>query len=121
MMILNFANPDMVGHTGVMDAAVKAVHAVDECADRVIRTILACGGRAILTADHGNCELMADENATPFTAHTTSPVPFVLIDDKRKHVRLRDGGKLSDVAPTMLELMGIPQPEEMSGKSLIEK
>lgn len=121
MMILNFANPDMVGHTGVMDAAVKAVHAVDECADRVIRTILACGGRAILTADHGNCELMADENATPFTAHTTSPVPFVLIDDKRKHVRLSDGGKLSDVAPTMLELMGIPQPEEMSGKSLIEK
>ena len=119
MMILNFANPDMVGHTGVMDAAVKAVHTVDECAARVIDAILANGGRAILTADHGNCELMADDNGTPFTAHTTSPVPLILIDPAHKGETLMSGGKLSDVAPTMLKLMGLEQPKEMTGKSLI--
>lgn len=119
MMILNFANPDMVGHTGVMEAAVKAVHAVDECAARVIDAILANGGRAILTADHGNCELMAEADGTPFTAHTTSPVPLILIDTAYKGATLREGGKLSDVAPTMLKLMGLPQPSEMTGESLV--
>lgn len=119
MMILNFANPDMVGHTGVMEAAVKAVHTVDECAARVIDAILANGGRAILTADHGNCELMAEEDGTPFTAHTTSPVPFILIDPAYKGATLREGGKLSDVAPTMLKLMGLQQPSEMTGKSFV--
>ena len=100
-------------------AAVKAVHAVDECAARVIDAILANGGRAILTADHGNCELMAEADGTPFTAHTTSPVPLILIDPAYKGATLREGGKLSDVAPTMLKLMGLPQPSEMTGKSLI--
>lgn len=121
LMILNFANPDMVGHTGVMDAAVKAVHTVDECAMRVVDAILACGGRAIMTADHGNCEMMADSSGTPFTAHTTSPVPLILIDNESKHKALRSGGRLSDVAPTLLELMGLEQPAEMTGKSLIER
>ena len=119
MMILNFANPDMVGHTGVMEAAVKAVHTVDECAARVIDAILANGGRAILTADHGNCELMAEADGTPFTAHTTSPVPLILIDPAYKGATLREGGRLSDVAPTMLKLMGLPQPSEMTGISLV--
>ncbi len=121
MMILNFANPDMVGHTGVMDAAVKAVHTVDECAMRVVEAILNIGGRAILTADHGNCELMADDDGTPFTAHTVNKVPLILIDNERKHVKLRDGGRLSDVAPTLLELMGLPKPDEMTGNSLIRE
>ena len=119
MMILNFANPDMVGHTGVMEAAVKAVHTVDECAARVIDAILKNGGRAILTADHGNCELMAEADGTPFTAHTTSPVPLILIDPAYKGATLREGGKLSDVAPTMLKLMALPQPSEMTGESLV--
>lgn len=120
MMILNFANPDMVGHTGVMDAAVKAVHTVDECAERVVEAILTAGGRAIVTADHGNCELMADADGTPFTAHTTNKVPLILIDNERRHVRLRENGRLSDVAPTLIELMGLAKPDEMTGESLIE-
>ena len=120
VMILNFANPDMVGHTGVMDAAVKAVHAVDECLNTVVTAILATGGRCIVTADHGNCELMWDvaQNA-PFTAHTTLPVPCMLIDNTRKDVALRKGGRLCDLAPTLLELLGLPIPSEMTGKSLL--
>ncbi len=120
VMILNFANPDMVGHTGVMQAAVKAVHAVDECAEKVVEAILKAGGRAILTADHGNCEKMLEEDgATPFTAHTTSLVPVILIDDAMREAKLRQDGKLSDLAPTMLELMGLMKPAEMTGKCLI--
>ena len=120
VMILNFANPDMVGHTGVMDAAVKAVHAVDECLNTVVDAILKTGGRCIVTADHGNCELMWDEAENmPFTAHTTLPVPCMLIDDTRKDVKLREGGRLCDLAPTLLELLGIPVPAEMTGKSLL--
>jgi len=120
VMILNFANPDMVGHTGVMEAAVKAVHAVDECLNTVVNAILATGGRCIVTADHGNCELMWDEaQNAPFTAHTTLPVPCVLIDDTRKDAKLRAGGRLCDLAPTLLELLGLPVPAEMTGKSLI--
>ena len=85
VMILNFANPDMVGHTGVMEAAVKAVHTVDECAAKVVEAILRNGGRAIITADHGNCEkMLADDGITPFTAHTTNPVPVILVDNGRK-------------------------------------
>ncbi len=122
VMILNFANPDMVGHTGVMEAAVKAVHTVDECAARIVEAILKNGGRAIITADHGNCEkMLADDGVTPFTAHTTNPVPVILVDDGRRDAKLRSGGRLSDLAPTMLDLMGMEIPAEMTGKSLIEK
>ncbi|MBQ5991367.1 MAG: 2,3-bisphosphoglycerate-independent phosphoglycerate mutase [Clostridia bacterium] len=121
VMILNFANPDMVGHTGVMEAAVSAVHAVDECLHTVVTAILKTGGRCIVTADHGNCELMWDEaQNAPFTAHTTLPVPCILVDDTRKDVTLRKGGRLCDLAPTLLTLMGLPVPPEMTGKSLVE-
>ena len=120
VMILNFANPDMVGHTGVMGAAVKAVHAVDECAAEVVSAILKAGGRAIVTADHGNCEQMVGPDGEPFTAHTTNPVPLILVDDMRKEAKLRAGGRLCDLAPTLLALMGLPVPEEMSGRSLLE-
>lgn len=120
VMILNFANPDMVGHTGVMEAAVKAVGAVDECVDQVVTAILKTGGRCIITADHGNCEKMWDEQENaPFTAHTTNAVPCILVDDARKDARLRGDGRLSDLAPTLLMLLGLPVPPEMSGKSLI--
>ena len=120
-MILNFANPDMVGHTGVMEAAKAAVHAVDACLKKVVAAILATGGRCIITADHGNCELMWDEKENvPFTAHTTNPVPCVLVDDARKTAVLREGGRLSDLAPTLLDLMGLPVPAEMTGKTLVE-
>jgi 2,3-bisphosphoglycerate-independent phosphoglycerate mutase len=120
VMILNFANPDMVGHTGVMEAATAAVHAVDACAGKVVDAILKTGGRCIITADHGNCEKMWDEaENVPFTAHTTNPVPCILVDNERKNVTLREGGRLSDLAPTLLQLLGLPVPQEMTGKSLI--
>ncbi len=121
VMILNFANPDMVGHTGVMEAAVAAVHAVDACVKKVVDAILASGGRAIITADHGNCEQMYDETdaSIPFTAHTTNPVPVILVDDERKNAKLRADGRLSDLAPTMLQLMGMSQPSEMTGRTLL--
>ncbi len=120
VMILNFANPDMVGHTGVMEAATAAVHAVDACAAKVVDAILKTGGRCIITADHGNCEKMWDEcENVPFTAHTTNPVPCILVDNTRRNVTLREGGRLSDLAPTLLQLLGLPVPKEMTGKSLI--
>ncbi len=120
VMILNFANPDMVGHTGVMSAATAAVHTVDACAQKVVDAILATGGRCIITADHGNCEKMWDEaENAPFTAHTTNPVPCILVDNTRKDVTLREGGRLSDLAPTLLQLLNLPVPKEMTGKSLI--
>ena len=122
VMILNFANPDMVGHTGVMEAATAAVHAVDICADKVVQAILKTGGRCIITADHGNCEKMWDQlENVPFTAHTTNPVPCILVDDAQKDVTLRSGGRLSDLAPTLLALMDLPVPKEMSGTSLVAK
>jgi 2,3-bisphosphoglycerate-independent phosphoglycerate mutase len=118
VIILNFANCDMVGHTGVFDAAVKAVEAVDECAGKVINAVLKAGGAVVLTADHGNADKMENEDGTPFTAHTTNPVPCLVagIGD----VKLRKGGVLSDLVPTMLEILDLPQPKEMTGKSLIE-
>ncbi|NLI54299.1 MAG: 2,3-bisphosphoglycerate-independent phosphoglycerate mutase [Clostridiales bacterium] len=120
VMILNFANPDMVGHTGVMAAATAAVHAVDACAAKVVDAILKTGGRCIITADHGNCEKMWDEaEHAPFTAHTTNPVPCILVDNGRRSVTLREGGRLSDLAPTLLGLLGLPVPKEMTGKTLI--
>lgn len=120
VMILNFANPDMVGHTGDLAAATAAVHAVDECLGKVMDAILAAGGRAIITADHGNCEQMFAQDGSPFTAHTTNPVPVVFVDEQRKGAALREGGRLSDLAPTMLGLMGLPVPEGMTGQSLLK-
>ena len=120
LMILNFANPDMVGHTGIMEAAMAAVHAVDICVKQVVDAILEVGGRCIITADHGNAEMMIDpETGGPFTAHTTSLVPCILVDPEKKHVKLRDG-RLSDLSPTLLTLMGLPVPDDMTGKSLVE-
>ncbi len=120
VIILNFANCDMVGHTGVFDAAKKAVETVDECVGRVVDSVLRVGGVAMLTADHGNSEKMFDENGGPHTAHTTFPVPFILIDDNFDG-RLRQGAILADVAPTMLQYLKIPKPAEMTGESLIGK
>jgi 2,3-bisphosphoglycerate-independent phosphoglycerate mutase len=118
MIILNFANCDMVGHTGVFDAAVKAVEAVDECVGKVTDAIAEMGGVALITADHGNADRMVDTDGSPFTAHTTNPVPFCVVGYDCK---LREGGVLADIAPTMLEIIGLPQPEEMTGKSIIIK
>ena len=118
VIILNYANCDMVGHTGVFEAAVKAVEAVDTCLGRLLAALEKAGGRAFLTADHGNADQMADENGAPFTAHTTNPVPFVAIGFG--DIKLRSGGRLADIAPTMLQAMGLPQPEEMTGRSLLE-
>lgn len=117
MIILNFANCDMVGHTGVFEAAVKAVEAVDECVGRVVDAIKEMGGVALITADHGNADKMVDDDGEPFTAHTTNPVPFCVIG---YDCELKDGGRLADIAPTMLQILGLPQPEEMDGTSLIK-
>ena len=116
-IILNFANCDMVGHTGVFEAAVKAVEAVDTCVGKVCDAVKEMEGIVLLTADHGNADRMVDVDGSPFTAHTTNPVPFLVIG---KDVELREGGKLADIAPTMLKVLGLPQPEEMSGESLIK-
>ena len=117
MIILNFANCDMVGHTGVFDAAVKAVEVVDECVGKVVDAIREMGGVALITADHGNADKMVDDDGEPFTAHTTNPVPFCVIG---YDCELKDGGRLADIAPTMLQILGLPQPEEMDGTSLIK-
>lgn len=113
---LNFANGDMVGHTGIMEAAIKACEAVDECAKAVIETGLKNGYTTLLIADHGNCETMMNPDGSPHTAHTTNPVPFILIDDEIKSIK---SGILGDVAPTILELIGVDQPKEMTQKSLL--
>ncbi|MDD2418155.1 MAG: 2,3-bisphosphoglycerate-independent phosphoglycerate mutase [Oscillospiraceae bacterium] len=116
MIVLNFANCDMVGHTGIFDAAVKAVEVVDECVGRVVEAILKMNGTALITADHGNADQMSECDGTPFTAHTLSPVPFCVIGTP---CTLREGGRLADIAPTMLKVMGIPKPPEMDGTSII--
>ncbi len=116
VIILNFANGDMVGHTGILPAAIKAVEIVDECVGRVVDKVLELNGVALITADHGNVEKMLDENGLPFTAHTTNPVPFIIT---KRAITLRKGGNLGDIAPTMLDLMNIPKPEKMTGKSLL--
>ncbi len=121
MIVLNYANADMVGHTGIFDAAVKALEVVDACVGKVAAKVLECGGAVLLTADHGNAEQMYDpDTAQPHTAHTTNPVPFVLIMDN-ENARLRDDGILADVAPTMLDLLGLAVPATMTGTSLIAK
>jgi len=119
VIILNFANCDMVGHTGIIPAAVKAVEAVDVCVGRLIARVREMGGAALITADHGNAEQMTDEDGGPFTAHSCNPVWLVLVDDSRKGAFLREGGRLADIAPTMLDLLGLEKPQEMTGESLL--
>jgi 2,3-bisphosphoglycerate-independent phosphoglycerate mutase len=115
--IMNYANADMVGHSGVLDAAIKAIETIDTCLGRVVAAIRARGGSVIITADHGNAEQMIDpETGEPFTAHTTFPVPLLLIGDY--HGKLADGGSLQDIAPTMLGILGIPEPAQMTGRDL---
>ncbi|MCR5784359.1 MAG: 2,3-bisphosphoglycerate-independent phosphoglycerate mutase [Eubacterium sp.] len=121
LIIINFANPDMVGHTGVLEAAVKALEAVDRCVGAAVEALIEEDGQMILCADHGNCEQLEDyETGDPLTAHTTNPVPFVLINYK-EGVTLKKDGRLCDLAPTLLEMMGVPQPKEMTGISLLNK
>ena len=122
VIVINFANCDMVGHTGIVPAAIKAVEAVDSCVGRLVAKVRALGGATLVTADHGNADQMWDaENGGPHTAHTCNSVWLVLVDDARKGATLREGGCLADIAPTMLNMLGLPQPKEMTGKSLIER
>ena len=121
VIIINFANPDMVGHTGVLDAAVKAIEVVDECVGKAYEAIKEVDGTMFICADHGNAEQLIDyETGEPFTAHTTNPVPFILVNYDEAYT-LREGGCLADIVPTLLECMNVPQPKEMTGKSLLIK
>jgi 2,3-bisphosphoglycerate-independent phosphoglycerate mutase len=121
-VLVNFANPDMVGHTGVMSAAVAAVETVDKGVGRIVDAARAKGGCVLITADHGNCELMKDPTTgKPHTAHTTNPVPLLYVNDADTKATLKPGGRICDVAPTMLELLGLPQPAAMTGHSLLER
>jgi len=113
---LNFANGDMVGHTGVLEAAVKACEAVDSCVEAVVTSALNNGYTTLLIADHGNCETMINPDGTPHTAHTTNPVPVILIDHDLKKI---ENGILGDMAPTILKLIGVPQPEDMTQQALL--
>ncbi|MGV2827506.1 2,3-bisphosphoglycerate-independent phosphoglycerate mutase [Myxosarcina sp. GI1(2024)] len=127
LIVVNYANPDMVGHTGNMEAAVEAIETVDRCLGRVIETVNKAGGTLLITADHGNAEYMRDKDGNPWTAHTTNPVPLIFIEGEGRKIPghggkvfLREDGRLADVAPTILEILQLPQPEEMTGKSLIQ-
>ena len=121
VIIINFANPDMVGHTGVEAAAIKAIEAVDECMGRAIEALKEAGGQMFLTADHGNAEYMVDETTgEPWTAHTTNPVPFILVNADPSW-KLREGGRLCDIVPTLIDMMGMQKPAEMTGESLLVK
>ena len=117
VVIVNFANCDMVGHTGVIPAAISAVNVVDQCVGEVYEKVFELGGTMLITADHGNAECLLDEDNNPFTAHTTNPVPLIVTNS---HLTLKEGGKLGDLAPTILTLLGLPIPEEMTGDNLIE-
>jgi 2,3-bisphosphoglycerate-independent phosphoglycerate mutase len=127
LIVVNYANPDMVGHTGKLEAAITAIETVDRCMGRVVEAVTKAGGTMLITADHGNAEYMSDDLGNPWTAHTTNPVPLILIEgEKRKipghgtAVALRNDGRLADIAPTLLEILQIPQPPEMTGRSLIQ-
>ncbi|MEZ6092258.1 MAG: phosphoglyceromutase [Pirellulaceae bacterium] len=121
LIIMNYANGDMVGHTGNLQAAIKAVETVDACVGRVVEATLAAGGSLIVTADHGNCEQMIDpETGGPHTAHTTYDVPLIVVEPGLDGKSLRDGGRLADIAPTALALLGLKKPAEMTGESLID-
>ena len=117
VIIINYANPDMVGHTGIIPAAIKAVSVVDECVGEVYNKVLELGGTMLITADHGNSEMLLDEDNNPFTAHTTNEVPLIVTNS---HLELKEGGKLGDLAPTILQLLGLEIPAEMDGESLLK-
>ena len=120
-IVVNYANGDMVGHTGVESAAIQAVEAVDECVGKTVEALKEVDGQMFICADHGNAEQLIDETTgEPFTAHTTNPVPFILVNADPAY-KLREGGCLADIAPTLIELMGMEQPKEMTGKSLLVK
>ncbi len=119
VIVLNFANADMVGHSGKLPAAIRAVEVLDEQLGRIYGALMARGGTMVVTADHGNCEKMLDENGHPHTAHTLDLVPFLLIGERWKRAQLRPEGKLEDIAPTLLQILGLPKPPEMSGRSMI--
>ncbi|CAM5198514.1 2,3-bisphosphoglycerate-independent phosphoglycerate mutase OS=Ureibacillus acetophenoni OX=614649 GN=gpmI PE=3 SV=1 [Ureibacillus acetophenoni] len=116
-ILLNFANPDMVGHSGMLEPTIKAIEVVDECLGKVVDAILEKGGAAIITADHGNSDEVVTLEGEPMTAHTTNPVPVIVT---KEGIEIREGGILADLAPTMLKLLGLKQPEEMTGKPLFE-
>jgi 2,3-bisphosphoglycerate-independent phosphoglycerate mutase len=127
LVVINYANPDMVGHTGQMDATVTALEVVDKCLGRLLENVNRAGGTAIIIADHGNAELMWDEQGNPWTAHTTNPVPFILVEGEGlkipghgTDVALREDGRLADIAPTILDILKLAQPPEMTGRSMIE-
>ena len=121
VIIINYANPDMVGHTGILEAAIEACSVVDTCMQRVVQAILDRQGNLLVTADHGNCEMMVCPNTgVPLTAHTTDLVPFILVSEQYRGRQLRRQGSLRDVAPTMLDLLGIDIPPEMTGRSLLD-
>jgi 2,3-bisphosphoglycerate-independent phosphoglycerate mutase len=126
LIVINYANPDMVGHTGNYEATVQALEVVDHCVGKLLSATVAVGGTTLLLADHGNAEMMWDEEGNPWTAHTTNPVPFILVEGEDRKiygrgnaVELRTGGCLADVAPTILEILSLPQPQEMTGESLL--
>jgi 2,3-bisphosphoglycerate-independent phosphoglycerate mutase len=120
VIIVNFANPDMVGHTGVTEAAITAAQVVDECVGKILNKIKELGGAAIITADHGNFEQMYDTTTSgPHTAHTVGDVPLIVFDDENKHCSMKSGGRLADVIPTLFDIMEIPKPQEMTGESLL--
>jgi 2,3-bisphosphoglycerate-independent phosphoglycerate mutase len=121
VIIVNFANPDMVGHTGIENAAIKAIETVDECVGKAVAAVKEADGQMFICADHGNAEkLVDDETGEPFTAHTTNPVPFILVNADPAYT-LKEGGKLADIVPTLIELMGMEKPDEMTGESLLIK
>lgn len=127
LVVVNYANPDMVGHTGNMEATVEALEAVDKCLGRLLEGISRAGGTALITADHGNAEYMLDETGNPWTAHTTNPVPLIVVEGEKvkiaghaTNIKLRTDGKLADIAPSILEILQLPQPEEMTGTSLFK-
>jgi 2,3-bisphosphoglycerate-independent phosphoglycerate mutase len=127
LVVINYANPDMVGHTGVMEAATEAIATVDRCIGRLLDAVGRMGGTMLITADHGNAELMQGPDGAAWTAHTTNPVPVILVEGERRKlpghgnsIQLRGDGGLADIAPTLLEILGLPQPPAMTGRSLIE-